>query len=110
MSTALGIAVILLAYGVFMAWLWGVIINDLGANPLRWKAERRAQRDRATASRIGRLEHELGYTPCSNEACRECNRDAGIDRLWMYRGSRALDGALAAGLLSINDVRRMGGL
>jgi hypothetical protein len=67
-----------------------VVRNDLPRNPLQWKAERRAQRDRTTAYRIGRLEHELGYAPCSNEACWECNSSQGINRLWVYGGSRLM--------------------
>lgn len=88
MSTALGIAVILLVYGVFMAWLWGVIVNDLGPNPLRWRSMRVQAKADERAQRIAALEHDLGYAPCSDEACWECNTDAGVDRLWMYRGSR----------------------
>lgn len=80
------VAILLLGLVGFCIVAWSLLefnvaINDLPRNPLRWKAERRAQRDRATASRIGRLEHELGYTPCSNEACWECNRAAAVDRL-----------------------------
>ena len=89
------VAIVLLGLVGFCIAVWPladfyVVSNDLPRNPLQWKAERRAQRDRATAYRIGRLEHECGYTPCSDDLCWECHSSQGINRLWMYGGSRLM--------------------
>ena len=50
-----------------------VTSNGSSWNPLRWAQERRDEESRARLAHISQMEHELGYRPCSDDACRPCN-------------------------------------
>ena len=44
------------------------------ANPFKWAQERRRRVERARVVRIRDLEHDLGYTPCSDDECYPCRK------------------------------------
>jgi hypothetical protein len=73
MSDMIGIMLIIIVISLAVASVavfidkW--ITHDYPANPLKWAQEGRRQANEARARRISRLEHELGYRPCSDDTC-----------------------------------------
>jgi hypothetical protein len=73
MSDMIGIMLIIIVISLLVAsmavYLNQWIGHDYPANPLRWAQEGRERENKARARHISRLEHELGYRPCSAEHC-----------------------------------------
>jgi len=68
-------AVVATVLAIWLFMRYDSIVYDDGypTNPFKWAQERRRRDNKARARRISRLEHELGYRPCSDDKCGPCN-------------------------------------
>ena len=56
---------------ITLTWL-ETDLRGLSFWPWKWRAELSVQAERARLRRIGEMEHDLGYVPCSNDRCFPC--------------------------------------
>ena len=90
MKSALLIAAYASALLAFFAWSWADIEMGLGWKPWHYPSRIRALRAARFLRRISAMEHELGYTPCSDPECWAC-RMTDDERKWLYGGSHAFE-------------------
>lgn len=85
----LGMMLFLAIFGP-MFYVWYCEDHCLPKDPRRWRIAAEVRRMREAGHRISLLEHDLGYTPCSDPDCWTC-RETPAERQWRYHGSRIPD-------------------
>ncbi len=73
LEVILAISVVVIVITAF-AYPAVMIELSLPLNPFRLRRGIREKRENKQIRRISKLEHELGYKPCSDSECYSCNR------------------------------------